>query len=130
MLLLLGLLPVAAPAVNPGKFPDNATVVSSCGPIRGHLHRDGILAFKGIPYAKPPKEELRWRPPEPATCWNGTLEAANFSSPCAQSGGESGTYNEGRASTEEDCLYLNVYRTPGSLRKVCFRSCFTSTGAL
>ena len=106
MLLLLGLLPVAAPAVNPGKFPDNATVVSSCGPIRGHLHRDGILAFKGIPYAKPPKEELRWRPPEPATCWNGTLEAANFSSPCAQSGGESGS---------EDCLYLNVYRTtPGS----------------
>jgi para-nitrobenzyl esterase len=31
------------------------------GPIRG-IVQDGISTFRGIPYAAPPVDSLRWRP--------------------------------------------------------------------
>ncbi len=37
--------------------------------------KDKINVFKGIPYAQPPVGELRWKPPQPAQSWSGTLRA-------------------------------------------------------
>ena len=37
-----------------------------------------ITAYKGIPFAKPPVGELRWRAPEPADDWSGVREAFEF----------------------------------------------------
>ena len=34
-----------------------------------------ITSFKGIPYAAPPTGENRWRAPQPARNWAGTLQA-------------------------------------------------------
>jgi len=37
-----------------------------------------ITAFKGIPFAAPPVGENRWRAPQPADDWEGTLQAFAF----------------------------------------------------
>jgi para-nitrobenzyl esterase len=60
-----------------------------------------VRAFKGIPYATPPVGDLRWRAPKPATRWEGTRTADQFSPVCMQGGGNQ--------QTSEDCLYLNVW---------------------
>ena len=58
--------------------------------------------FYGIPYARPPLGELRFRRPEPAGPWNGTRSADTPSEPCAQ------LYVD-RFRGSEDCLYVNIY---------------------
>jgi len=76
------------------------------GEIRGRLTTDGGAAFKGIPYARPPLGDLRWRDPQPVTPWTGLREAGKFAVACTQlSEGWNQKYVTGSA---EDCLYLNV----------------------
>jgi len=67
---------------------------------------DGVLAFRGIPYAKPPVGELRFAPPRPAEGWEGVLDASEFGNSCPQGGS---AFNGFTDSLEEDCLFLNVY---------------------
>ncbi|GLV44898.1 uncharacterized protein CBL_14529 [Carabus blaptoides fortunei] len=61
-----------------------------------------IYAFRGIPYAKPPVGELRFKPPEPVDKWNTTLDASKDGFACPQPS----TY-----PVSDDCLVLNVYST-------------------
>ena len=68
-----------------------------------------VAVYKGIPYAKPPVEELRWVPPQPADAWEGVRPATDFASECMQTPVEEGLYTTAPASTSEDCLYLNVW---------------------
>ncbi|XP_026315291.1 juvenile hormone esterase-like isoform X2 [Hyposmocoma kahamanoa] len=81
------------------------------GKLRGVVceNNEGkYLAFKGIPYAKPPVGILRFKAPEPPEPWEGVLDASEHGPVCPQ-------FNErlNRMETgSEDCLYLNVY-TPG-----------------
>ena len=50
----------------------------------------------------PPVGDLRWRAPQPPASWSGFLDATGpAKTPCPQTG----QY----ASTNEDCLYLNVF---------------------
>ena len=39
-------------------------VQTDAGTLRG-THRGAAIAFRGIPYARPPVGELRWEPPQP-----------------------------------------------------------------
>ena len=39
------------------------------GPVRGIFTPEGIQAYLGIPYAKPPVEELRWKAPMEPRPW-------------------------------------------------------------
>lgn len=52
---------------------ENTLVNTWLGPIQGTiiktLYGHDIYAFRGIPYAKPPIGELRFKPPEPITPW-------------------------------------------------------------
>ncbi len=75
------------------------------GQVEG-VKQDGLLAFKGIPYAQPPVGELRFAPPEQAESWHGVLEATEFGNSCPQSGSAFNGYTD---SLDEDCLFLNVY---------------------
>ena len=48
------------------------------GKVRGTEIADGVLAWRGIPYAKPPVGELRFRPPEPPEPWSGARDALGY----------------------------------------------------
>ena len=41
------------------------TVTIETGKIKVSVS-EGVISFKGIPYAAPPVGELRWHPPQPA----------------------------------------------------------------
>lgn len=69
---------------------------------------DGMQKFLGIPYAAPPVEELRWRPPVAPRSWEKPLIAMSFGSICAQNAVCFPGF--GSESSTEDCLYLNVYK--------------------
>lgn len=73
------------------------------GDVQGQVE-NGARNFLGIPYAAPPVGSLRWRPPAEPAPWVGTLDASSYSNSCPQGAGLIGT-----PSTDEDCLYLNVW---------------------
>ncbi|HEY6927278.1 MAG TPA: carboxylesterase family protein [Steroidobacteraceae bacterium] len=74
-----------------------------------------VTAFKGIPYAKPPIGELRWRPPVPEPVWEGVREAREFGHACLQPPSQpTSVYYAGIASMSEDCLTLNVWAPAGA----------------
>jgi para-nitrobenzyl esterase len=82
--------------------PEFVTVRTATGSLRGMVSSDGAAeVFKGVPYAAPPTGEFRWKAPRPAVPWSGVRDAFDAGSPCPQSGR--------LASTNEDCLYLNVW---------------------
>jgi para-nitrobenzyl esterase len=55
----------------------DVTVTTQSGALRGRAS-DGIAKFFGIPYAEPPIDAMRWRPPEPVKPWRGTRDAFAF----------------------------------------------------
>lgn len=88
-------------------------VKTACGLLKGR-EEAGYVSFLGIPYAKTPIGDLRWREPQPLEPWDGVREAFEFGSPCCQApsqvipGGDPadrGVLDNG----SEDCLYLNVW---------------------
>ncbi len=74
------------------------------------LREGNTRAFKGIPFAAPPVDSLRWRPPRPVQPWNDVRQATAFSPLCMQP-----PFPKGAPSPRmsEDCLTLNVW-TPAS----------------
>ena len=104
----------AEAAAESARVPTEAVAIAS-GQVRGlHLGagRD-VQAFKGIPFAKPPVGELRWRPPQAAEPWQEVRDCFEFGSACPQrapammSAIPQMALN---AHQNEDCLYLNVWR--------------------
>jgi para-nitrobenzyl esterase len=70
----------------------------------------GVVAYKGIPYAKPPTGDLRWRPPVRAASWEGVRDAGKFGHACLQPPyPATSVYFGDMASPSEDCLTLNVW---------------------
>ena len=72
------------------------------GAVRGTL-QPTTIAFLGIPFAKPPVGDLRWRPPQSAARWEGVRDATRFGAHCPQPG------TDPQPAASEDCLFLNVY---------------------
>lgn len=81
------------------------------GKLLGVLTADQkVIAYKGIPFALPPVEELRWRPPQPLGRWKHVLFARDFGPRCLQSGSwPDMVFHDSGPS--EDCLTLNVWTT-------------------
>jgi para-nitrobenzyl esterase len=82
------------------------------GMVRGAEIADGVLAWRGIPYAQPPVGALRFRPPEPPEPWSGVRDALQYGNRSPQ--GELGPSAPGAPPTDEDCLYLNVTAPAGA----------------
>lgn len=95
-------------------------VKTKYGEIEG-IRKEGYTVYKGIPYAKPPVGELRWRAPQEQEPWEGVYEAKEFGAICPQSLPEEDNPFTGRFCKEfyndpefipemsEDCLYLNIW---------------------
>ena len=117
----IGLLLAAtamAPAVAqaPAATPVKATIDS--GVIVGES-ADSVNVFRGVPFAKPPVGELRWKAPQLPDKWPGERAAVAFEPPCPQPVNiDQKTSNGGGVAgvQSEDCLYLNVY-APANAKK-------------
>ena len=49
------------------------------GVLQGLVGKDPrITVFRGVPYAKPPVGELRWRAPQPAENWEGIRKCYEY----------------------------------------------------
>ncbi|HMM84993.1 carboxylesterase family protein [Azohydromonas sp.] len=82
---------------------------------------NGTHAWKGVPFARPPVGEWRWRAPVDPVPWKAPRAAQQFGPACVQYGriygpGANNRYDEtigqtlNQAVGSEDCLYLNVWR--------------------
>jgi para-nitrobenzyl esterase len=103
-MILAGAFWVAVVAHGTQSEPAAVLVRTRQGLVQG-LVAGNVEQFHGIPYALPPLDSLRWRPPLPPRPYVGVLHATNFPSPCMQARPVAGF-----APPSEDCLYLNVYR--------------------
>ena len=92
-----------------GKTPDASAaaneVTTQKGKVKGTV-KTGYREFLGIPYAKPPVGELRWKKPSPAEGWTKTRDATKLGHSCPQIA----IVGLGVPSDfAEDCLTLNVW---------------------
>ena len=85
---------------------ETAIVNSTTGKLKGYLEH-GLCVFKGIPYAQPPINELRFRNPVEKEPWDGILEAVEFGSIAPQPDIEGSSIRYHPQS--EDCLTLNIW---------------------
>lgn len=86
------------------------------GQLRGAATADGAtVVFKGVPYARPPVGDLRWRPPQPVAPWTGERAATRVGSACLQLSDPPTTfYAFDEPDQSEDCLYLNIWSPKGA----------------
>ncbi|MGI6223998.1 MAG: carboxylesterase/lipase family protein [Prevotella sp.] len=68
---------------------------------------DGVLSYKGIPYAQPPVGDLRWRAPQPAPESNVVRQAFYFGKSAIQT--KSPKLRASFYPQSEDCLTLNIW---------------------
>ncbi|WP_392558728.1 carboxylesterase/lipase family protein [Orbus mooreae] len=91
------------------------TVNTKNGKIEGYLSADKQLSiFKGIPFAEPPVDELRWQKPQEIKKWHNVKETKTFSAGCMQTviDGDKLPWSKEflhQGPISEDCLYLNVW---------------------
>jgi para-nitrobenzyl esterase len=100
-----------------GGLPTQADPIRVSGGLVSGTSGAGVQIYKGIPYAKPPVGDLRWRAPQPVAPWSGTRVADHFSPICVQPdplGGHSfftRLFFNPIEPRSEDCLYLNIWTT-------------------
>ena len=122
----------AVPAVRAEQPRVTGIVTVEQGQLTGVCSSDGAVeVFAGIPYAKPPVGELRWREPQEPEPWSGVRACDTFapmsmqvrSSPIFDSLAEIAVYHTFRITTEnnqiapmsEDSLYLNIWKPAGDV---------------
>lgn len=80
----------------------NTIVETASGKIKGY-ERNGMVEYLGIPFAKPPVGELRFKRAQPIGHWEGVLEAKAYGDVSVQ-------LEQGELIGSEDCLTLNIQR--------------------
>lgn len=100
--MIAALLPLSAAQAAPAPAIE---AVTQSGVVRGAESGDGIVAFKGIPYAAPPIGPLRWRAPQPPSRWDTPRDTTRFGPPCFASP----LPGLKTAPQSEDCLTVNVW---------------------
>jgi para-nitrobenzyl esterase len=79
------------------------------GIIEGNFDtKTGIQKYFGVPFAKPPVGDLRWKAPQPLDNWAGVKQTKKFGPRPVQADvfGDMDSRSDGLS---EDCLYLNVW---------------------
>lgn len=93
-------------------------VDTAAGPVVGRQlvwRGRSIDEFLSVPYAAPPVNGLRWRPPQPNVPWTAPRNAMSMPPACPQNPPQSHVRvpafpdQEPRAPWSEDCLYINVW---------------------
>lgn len=104
-------IPMAIIAQNQNGFPVHVKIDN--GVIEGNYDtKTGIQKYFGIPFAKPPIGNLRWKAPQALDNWTGVKITKEFG-PRPMQKVVFGDMNSRSNGVSEDCLYLNVW-TPAS----------------
>ena len=100
----------AAALTETEEVEDSPFLETRSGVVEGEYVNGGrVEAFKGIPFARAPVGELRWKAPLREASWNGTTKKTKkWSDACMQR--RDGLIDAPPLAVSEDCLYLNVYR--------------------
>lgn len=107
LLAIIGLGNLTSKAQNNNCFPVQAKIET--GIIEGlYDTQTGLQLYLGIPFAKPPVGELRWKAPQNPDKWSGVKETKRFG-PRAVQAIVFGDMNSRSNGISEDCLYLNVW---------------------
>ncbi len=93
--------------------PEPLTVETEYGNVTGREWDDDTYCWLGVPFAKPPLGDLRWKAPEDPDYW-GAMNTTDFSEGCMQFANWMGTTNEEDIMNtnvigSEDCLYMNIW---------------------
>ena len=88
-----------------GGYDAECAVRTRTGTYVGEKYKKTRI-FMGIPYAKPPVGELRWKAPEPLPASEEVFEAKNFGASAIQVEHKGSIIRHHRQS--EDCLTLNI----------------------
>lgn len=107
-------------------------VKTKYGLLKAVKSNAGYALFRGVPYAKPPVGERRWKAPEQPDSWEGVRVADTYGPACMQydrwgTATDDITDDSGHEyilkenypyppKMSEDCLYLNIY-TPAKSDK-------------
>ena len=109
VLLLTTNLKITSQTLN--AFPVQVQIEN--GIIEGNYDtHTGMQTYFGVPFAKPPVGELRWKAPQPLDPWTGVKETKAFG-PRPMQTMVFGDMKSRSAGVSEDCLYLNVW-TPAN----------------
>src|SRR5579871_844800 len=92
-----------------GLFAD-PVVQTRLGKLRGRV-REGVAAFKGVPFAAPPFGANRMLPPRRVDCWDGVRDALAFGPKSPQPPYPPGVAEalQEAVGSGEDCLTLNIW---------------------
>lgn len=91
-----------------------AVIHTTGGLLAGKALPSGVRAWLGIPFAKPPVDDLRWQPPQPMQ-WQGIWNADRKMPECIQVLRPHDINNYfGEEATSENCLYMNIWAPPDS----------------
>jgi para-nitrobenzyl esterase len=93
---------------------DFVEVETAYGRLRG-LRTDGLVTFKGIPYAGPVAGAGRFKAAPPLQAWTGVRDALQLGAPSCQPGRTSPRGSE--PAPNENCLFLNVWTPAADGRK-------------
>ena len=92
-------------------------VKTPSGWVRGYeekLDDNHVFKFLKIPFAKPPVGQLRFQKPQPIEQWENVQGTSELPASCPQWHFPLPGFED--LTTDEDCLYLNVY-VPGKISK-------------
>lgn len=102
------------------KTDPNPVLTIEGGQVQGvQTPTEGIVAYKGIPFAAPPVGDLRWKEPQPVVSWEGVKVADTYGDAASQLTWDPESFYgkewqaSGTVPFSEDCLYLNVW-TPAA----------------
>ncbi|HTD14689.1 MAG TPA: carboxylesterase family protein, partial [Chthoniobacterales bacterium] len=96
---------IATAASEASATGERTSVQTDTGKVCGTV-TEGVIAFKGIPFAQPPVGALRWRAPQPVKPWDGIRDAVAFSPNPIQPAPSEGPalLTLASAGFSEDCL--------------------------
>ena len=88
---------------------DGSVADTDLGRLRGH-REDGVVVFRGVPFAAPPVGPLRFQPAAPATPWEGERDAGRHGPAAPQNRSDLAHFmGDLTLETAEDCLTLTVW---------------------
>ncbi|MBI5894831.1 MAG: carboxylesterase family protein [Desulfobacterales bacterium] len=108
LLAVIAVVIMGGPAWAGHDFP--IKVQTRYGKVKGFHGTDRTVAWTGVPFAKPPVGDLRWKAPQDPERWNGIKNTTEPCVPCAQIYTTPEWAKTGVMVGSEDCLYLSIYR--------------------